>query len=151
MPADKRDISLIETQDGSHSLFSEQFGETYHSRYGAIQESLHVFIKAGLLPKLEELDTIHILEIGFGSGLNAFMTFLEAEKWGKSIVYETIEAYPVSVEDAAKLNYPTALKADNQKAIFDKMHECEWETTQQLSPNFLFKKRLMQEVLKTKR
>ena len=142
MPSDKRDISLIDTQDGSHSLYSEQFGETYHSKYGAIQESLHVFIKAGLHPKISDQQLISILDIGFGSGLNAFLTFIEGKKWNKSIVYEAVEAYPVAVEKALTLNYPAQLNAENEVDIFTQMHECEWNVEHQLSTSFSFKKTL---------
>lgn len=142
MPSDKSDITLIDTQDGSHSLYSEQFGETYHSKYGAIQESLHVFIKAGFHPKMQEHNSFSILDIGFGSGLNAFLTFLEGEKWNKSIVYEAVEAYPVAISKALTLNYPTQLNAKNKVDIFTQMHECEWNVEHQLSSKFSFKKNL---------
>jgi tRNA U34 5-methylaminomethyl-2-thiouridine-forming methyltransferase MnmC len=138
----KSDIKVITTQDGSHSLFSEQFGENYHSKYGAIQESMHVFIEAGLFYKFKMQDDVSVLGIGFGSGLNAFLTYLETVKRQKSVYYEAIEAYPVPVEEAAKLNFPELLESQDQKHIFDYMHQSDWEKEHKFSTQFIFKKSL---------
>ncbi len=138
----KSDIKVITTQDGSHSLYSEQFGENYHSKYGAIQESLHVFIQAGLFYKFAMQDHVSVLGIGFGSGLNAFLTYLETFKREKSVYYEGVEAYPVPLEEAAKLNFPELLQSKDQKYIFDQMHQCEWDKDHQLNERFLFRKSL---------
>ena len=76
------------TEDGSHSIFSEKFGESYHSRHGAIQESQHVFINAGLAA-MQHLEQVHILEMGFGTGLNAFLTYLHIKNKGqKPIIWD---------------------------------------------------------------
>ena len=100
------DNKIIQTQDGSHTIVSTRFGESYHSKYGAIQESKHVFIDAGLYPMAIRQKEISILEIGFGSGLNAFLTYLEALKHQLTIYYEGIEAYPLPYDEAVLLNYP---------------------------------------------
>ena len=133
-------IEIIETSDGSHSLLSEQFGVTYHSKHGAVQESQHVFIEAGLYAKALENKELSILEIGFGSGLNVFMTYLEAQKMGLTIEMETYEIYPIGIKKAVGLNFPKVLNAENETAIFEKMHTSEWGKNIELSSFFTFQK-----------
>lgn len=127
---------LFETEDGSHSIFSEKYGVSYHSKYGAIQETQHVFINAGLRLKAVEQSEIAILEIGFGTGLNAFMTFLESEKRGLTIDYTGVEAYPISMEIAKKLNYATQVQQPESQLILNKIHEFEWEKTNTINEHF---------------
>jgi tRNA U34 5-methylaminomethyl-2-thiouridine-forming methyltransferase MnmC len=98
---------IILTADGSHTLFSERFKEHYHSTYGAITESRHIFINNGLKRISEE--NIHILEVGFGTGLNCLLTFLEIHKTFQKVRYESIEPFPVKKSILAELNYPTLL------------------------------------------
>lgn len=133
---------IFETQDGSHSLFSEQHGVSYHSKYGAIQESQHVFIESGLYYKMTGNKSLSVLEIGLGTGLNAFMTLLEAEKHQIKIDYTAAEAYPVSREEALQLNYPDLLESKDWANQFMSIHECDWGESHQLSPNFSFTKLL---------
>lgn len=127
-------VSVIETQDGSHSLHSDQFGVSYHSKYGAIQESQHVFLKMGLGAVLPAKDSVRVFEMGFGSGLNTFLTMLAAERAGKQIYYEAAEAFPLTVEQAGQLNYATQLSAS--QADFEALHQAEWGKQNQISPNF---------------
>ena len=134
------DRSIIETQDGSHSIFSTQFGESYHSRYGAIQESQHVFLEAGLYTLAIEKKNMRILEIGFGTGLNAFLTLLAAAKRTLQIYYEAVEAYPISQQEAGQLNFTTLLGAPGIKASFKKIHATEWEVPVEIIPGFTLKK-----------
>ena len=89
---------LIKTNDGSFTLYNEVLDETYHSVNGALTESLHVFIKNGLLYRPFEKDEIHILEIGFGTGLNALLT-LEHKPINQKIYYTAVEPYPLKIED----------------------------------------------------
>lgn len=131
---------IFSTQDGSHSLYSHQFRDTYHSRYGAIQESRHVFIQAGLFYKLPCVKTLHILEMGFGTGLNAYLTLLESDSRDVRILYDTIEAYPISLEEAKQLNYPVLLAAPHTEAVFGQMHSLGWGEQHQLSAQFTFRK-----------
>lgn len=131
---------IIETTDGSHSLMSEKFGVTYHSKHGAVQESQHIFIEAGLHPRTESIKELSVLEIGFGTGLNVFMTYLEAKKMGLKINMDTYEIYPITTEQAQELNYPQILNAENDRAIFDKLHTCDWEKSIELSDFFTFQK-----------
>lgn len=132
----KREI--IQTSDGSTSILLPEWNETYHSKFGAIQEAKHVFIKNGL--SLFQGQSVSILEIGFGTGLNAFITYLEAKDLEQKIEYTGIEAYPVSEEDASKMNYVSELDAEKDKAVFLKMHQSEWNEKVFLAPNFLLEK-----------
>jgi tRNA U34 5-methylaminomethyl-2-thiouridine-forming methyltransferase MnmC len=134
----KREIII--TQDGSTSIYLPELNESYHSKFGAIQEAQHVFIKNGM--DLFQLnDTIHILEIGFGTGLNAFITFLEASKRKQNIHYDGVEAYPVSIADAKQMNYVNELNASEFEAVFDKIHSTKWEQKIELTPSFTLTKR----------
>ncbi len=127
------------TADGSTTIHIPEWDEQYHSKHGAIQEAKHVFIKHGL--SLFENRRISILEIGFGTGLNSFITFLEAPKLNLSIDYVGIEAFPLAAEVAEKMNYITELNAENFRAIFTEMHQQKWEITNQISSNFSLLKR----------
>lgn len=133
--------TLFETQDGSHSLFSEQYGVSYHSKYGAIQETQHVFINAALRFKAVVQKEISILEIGFGTGLNAYMTLLEAAKRNLAVQYTAIEAYPISLPKASTLNYPTLLKDEKFSSHFLQMHSADWATSIPITEQFKFIKR----------
>lgn len=134
----KREIII--TQDGSTSIYLPELNESYHSKFGAIQEAQHVFIKNGM-DLFQSNDTIHILEIGFGTGLNAFITFLEASKRKQKIHYDGVEAYPVSIADAKQMNYVNELNASEFEAIFDKIHSTQWEQKIELTPSFTLTKR----------
>lgn len=131
---------IFETQDGSHSLFSETHGVSYHSKYGAIQESQHVFIASGLYYKMTGSKKISVLEIGLGSGLNAYMSLLEAEKHQVQIEYTAVEAFPISHQEALQLNYPNLLKGGDWQDQFLAIHLLDWEVSHQLSPHFKFTK-----------
>ncbi len=130
---------IIVTKDGSTTIQLLDWDEQYHSKNGAIQEAKHVFIKYGL----SEIKTkeITILEIGFGTGLNAFITFLEAQKRNLKIHYVGVEAYPVLKEEIDKMNYVTELNAQNQKDIFDEMHNSNWDKIYSITTDFSLKKR----------
>ena len=131
--------SIIQTRDGSTTIHIEGWDECYHSRFGAIQEAQHVFIKNGL--SLFENKSISILEIGFGTGLNAFITFLESQKLNQTIDYVGVEAYPVSADEVVSMNYISELNAENESEIFKKMHQCNWNEQIILRADFLFTKR----------
>ena len=126
-------LELITTKDGSHTLFVPELNEHYHSTHGALQEAIHVYINAGLHHcKKKE---IHVLEIGFGTGLNAFLTLLESIKNDKKIVYTSLELYPISVVDAQKLNYASQICPENEH-LFLQLHEAEWEKRTDINPHF---------------
>ena len=124
---------IILTEDGSHSLRHNKLNETYHSIHGAIQESGHIFIDAGL--KTCAKDTLQVLEIGFGTGLNTFLTLLESESSQQKIQYTTIELYPLSTESACLLNYPDLL-APEKKDVFYQLHTAPWQNRIQVTPYF---------------
>ena len=131
--------NIIQTRDGSTTIHIEEWDECYHSRFGAIQEAQHVFIKKGL--SLFENKSVSILEIGFGTGLNAFITFLEYPKLNQKINYVGVEAYPVAAEEATMMNYVTELNAESFSFIFEKLHQCKWEEPNNLNVDFVFTKR----------
>ncbi|WP_026726331.1 tRNA (5-methylaminomethyl-2-thiouridine)(34)-methyltransferase MnmD [Flavobacterium sasangense] len=133
----KREIII--TDDGSTTIRIPEWDENYHSTHGAIQEAKHVFIKNGL-DLFQKQDSISILEIGFGTGLNAFITFLETVNKEK-VNYVGVEAYPISSEEIAQMNYVAELQATQYQAVFDKMHSCDWESQQNISENFILTKR----------
>lgn len=130
--------ALYTTNDGSHTLYLESLDETYHSRNGAIEESMYVFIEKGLntfLAQHPEIKTIQIFEVGFGTGLNAILTFLESKKLTISIIYHSIEAYPLAHSIIEQLNYSNNFELADQ-AIFKKMHQSEWNKPIVLSEKF---------------
>jgi tRNA U34 5-methylaminomethyl-2-thiouridine-forming methyltransferase MnmC len=133
----KREI--IKTLDGSTTIHLPDWDECYHSKNGAIQEAYHVFIKNGL--SLVEEKSISILEIGFGTGLNAFITLLEAQKNNLNIDYTGVEAYPVAKEEAIEMNYLQELKAEEFEEEYKKMHDCVWEENHIFNSNFSLTKR----------
>jgi tRNA U34 5-methylaminomethyl-2-thiouridine-forming methyltransferase MnmC len=133
----KREIII--TDDGSTTIRIPDWDENYHSTHGAIQEAKHVFIKNGL-DLFRNQDSISILEIGFGTGLNSFITFLETLNKEK-VNYVGVEAYPISTEEIAQMNYVTELQASQYQEIFDKMHTCDWESQQKITENFILTKR----------
>lgn len=128
---------LILTSDGSHSLRSPLFGESYHSLHGAVQESSHVYIRAGLAYAHERYSgasELSILELGFGTGLNALLSLLYAFEQGLSIHYAAIEAYPIDAELAARLNYALVLSlTEAESALFMEMHRLPWGKVGRLS------------------
>lgn len=133
----KREI--IQTLDGSTTIHIADWEECYHSKHGAIQEAQHVFIKNGL--SLFQNQKIAILEIGFGTGLNAFITLLEAKKMQQTIDYVGVEAYPISADEVLNMNYVAELDAMKESAIFNKMHESDWGEKIVLNDGFVLTKR----------
>lgn len=127
------------TADGSTTIHITEWDEQYHSKHGAIQEAKHVFIKNGL--SLYTNQKLSILEIGFGTGLNCFITFLEALKMNLAIDYVGVEAYPLAAEEVEKMNYVDQLEANEFAGIFNKMHQQDWEIKGEISPDFFLTKR----------
>lgn len=128
---------LLITEDGSHTLFVPAIDETYHSTHGAIQESRHIFINAGF-EKCNKQE-ISVLEIGFGTGLNTFLTLLEAEGSRKKIRYTSLEKFPVSIEKAFQLNYPEQIGQGNLEG-FGLIHSAAWNEPVIISPFFTLNK-----------
>src|SRR4029079_7309521 len=113
---------IIITKDGSNSIAVPELNVTYHSIHGAIQESKHVFIESGLnyISNHSSVQPLHIFEMGLGTGLNALLTALEAEKQQRKIFYTAVEAFPLSIEEAEGLNYSELLEHKNW---FQQIHE----------------------------
>ena len=134
-------IQLVLTGDGSHTLYIPELNEHYHSTYGALTESLHVFIRSGL-DCFAGSREISIFETGFGTGLNALLTALSVMRSGMKVWYFAVEKYPVDPEIVKQLNYPHLLKDAeiDAEALFNAIHEADWETTTEIHPCFHLKK-----------
>jgi len=128
------------TGDGSTTVWSGETGETYHSRFGAIEESRHIYIEAGLKHYLKNHNRghINILEIGFGTGLNALLTCLYSIENQLNIYYEAIELFPLTDEEYRVLNYPYL--AGDKGMIFPLLHQSPWETENKINEYFSIKK-----------
>ncbi|MCW5519239.1 tRNA (5-methylaminomethyl-2-thiouridine)(34)-methyltransferase MnmD [Aureitalea sp. L0-47] len=124
------------TGDGSITIHLPEWNEQYHSKHGAIAEAKHVFLEAGLDHCLKHFpnQSLNILEIGFGTGLNAFLTLLETQTIGISVVYTGVEAYPVAMEEVDKLNYTELVPGATE--LFGRMHELHWEQPCDLTSEF---------------
>ncbi len=126
---------ILVTEDGSHTIAIPELGVTYHSKHGAIAESMHVFIEAGLVYCVEQnkLPSIRIFEMGFGTGLNALLSYQFATTNAIPINYTGIDLHPLMAEEYEALNYDTQLNAAD---IFLKLHTCSWNREHILSPYF---------------
>ncbi|MCK9302525.1 MAG: tRNA (5-methylaminomethyl-2-thiouridine)(34)-methyltransferase MnmD [Bacteroidales bacterium] len=136
-----RPLEIIKTSDDSSSIYVPEIDETYHSVNGAVQESLHIFINLGLnnyIDKNCELSTVNIFEMGFGTGLNALLSVIEAEKQNVCINYVTCEKYVLTKDYYSQLNYPKILNVDDD--IFMLLHECAWNQKVNLTDNFTITK-----------
>lgn len=135
---------IILSQDGSHTIHSQKFGVSYHSKYGAIQETQTVFINPGLQYQIDRGRThLNILEMGFGTGLNALMTLNHEPSNQIFINYHTIEAYPIIMDQVRQLNYPDLLDlTKNEREQFYKMHASTSCSTIELRKNFHFTKHI---------
>ena len=129
--------SILKTLDGSHTIYVPAIDEHYHSVNGAVQESRHIFIDASL--KICEKDEIRILEVGFGTGLNAFLAFLEAEQSGKNVIYTAIELFPLVESEIERLNYSEHIEKA-KKEQFRAIHAANWGVEVKISTHFAIKK-----------
>lgn len=134
---------IIRTADGSTTIYIKGWDEHYHSKHGAVQEAYHVFIRMGLDLALNQgPEELRIMEIGFGTGLNAFITLLETGSKPVQIGYTGIEAYPVGEGEWRALNYTEALEATpEQSELFERMHLEPWEQAAEITPGFTLTKR----------
>ncbi|MEI7828381.1 MAG: tRNA (5-methylaminomethyl-2-thiouridine)(34)-methyltransferase MnmD [Prolixibacteraceae bacterium] len=130
-------IEIVETLDGSNTLYLEDIGEHYHSTFGAIQESMHIFIQEGFNQILSA--EINILEIGFGTGLNCYLTLLANQKWNHHVRYYSIEKYPLQESVWAKLNY-TDQFPDNDPSFFTLIHKAPWNCPAVIQKGFILQK-----------
>ncbi len=132
----KREI--VETGDGSKTIRIVDLDENYHSSHGALQEALHVFIKNGLL-EFKEKSQISIFEMGFGTGLNAFLSGIKANEIKLKIEYSGVEAFPVSEDEIIALGYAQLAGGENVE-LYKKIHSSSWEKMNEISVFFAFKK-----------
>lgn len=132
-------VEHIITKDGSSTLYSPRFNEHYHSVHGAIQESMHVFIEMGLKAVSPETIPLRVLEMGLGTGLNAFLTLIHAQN--RPVHYTGLESYPVPAELVQALNYPKELNQEVLRPLFTQLHESAWDEAVALSADFQLLKR----------
>ncbi|GGZ35553.1 hypothetical protein GCM10007049_31220 [Echinicola pacifica] len=137
-------IKLIETEDGSHSLYVPELDETYHSFHGAYRESIHVFFLYGLdhwYMHHPHKQPIRIFEVGFGTGLNAWLSLVWAEQNKIPVLYHSIEPFPIEEELYTQLNYPK-LDEDisHYQGYFEELHRAEWDKGDSVTPYFNMKK-----------
>jgi len=133
----KREVSI--TNDGSKTLYVPELDEHYHSVHGAYNEAMHVFIDAGL--NSLNLDETNILEIGFGTGLNALLTLRESLQFDQKINYTGVEAYPVLLEEIELVDYKSLIKEDKElQELYLELHSSVWETQVDITPNFTLTK-----------
>jgi len=129
---------LVKTADGSDTLFVREIDEHYHSTFGAVQESKHIFIEAGL----HQFDqtSVNIFEVGFGTGLNAYLTAIESVKTNQSILYITIEKYPLPSSIWNSLNYSEIVPEGNP-SLFQMLHNAAWNEKVKITEHFSILKR----------
>lgn len=135
--------SIITTKDGSKTIKIEEWNEHYHSIHGAVQEANHVYIKAGLdhLKQAQKPSSIRVLEAGFGTGLNALLTYFWAENSKTAITYTGLEAYPISSEERKALDYASVINYNKVGQVYDQIHSTEWDVWNRISDNFCLNKR----------
>ena len=132
---------LIQTADGSHTLFLPELNEYYHSVHGALPESLHVFIREGLdLVMQKKTAEAHILEVGLGTGLNALLTLMRSAGTGCSISYLALEPYPLTRGEVDSLNFYELMKEKMPEKAFRRIHEIPFSKRETIAPGFEFEK-----------
>lgn len=124
--------TIVETGDGTNTLYNSDLNESYHSRFGAVQESQHVFIRNGLLAS-HAGSSIHVFEIGLGTGLNALLSAAVAND-ARQIHYTAIEAHPLEEDIIAQLNYASA------DGLFADIHQAPWGESVEITPYFTLNK-----------
>ncbi len=125
------------TADGSKTLYLPHLDETYHSSHGAIQEAVHVFIEHGLTYVSQKTESITVFEMGFGTGLNALLTALWAQKHQRMIHYIGIEHYPIEEEIWRQMEF---VQVESEIALYAKIMYSEWGKFQEINPFFELKK-----------
>lgn len=129
-------LEIKESADGSTTFYRPDINEHYHSVHGAIQESEHVYIEAGL--KTVVVSPLSVLEVGFGSGLNAFLTLLHKPE-GK-LTYHSIEKFPLPDELVKSINYPDCVGVEGADRLFYLLHEVPWEVESCIKEDFFLTK-----------
>ena len=132
------------TEDGFHTLFNKELNETYHSKFGAYEESKYVFLEQGLLAflnnkKLPISDPMHVFELGFGTGLNALLFADFAIQQKIEIHYTGIEMSPVPFEIIEQLNYTSLYKTEAEELFLD-ISKANWNERIAIHPYFKLRK-----------
>ncbi len=140
MDTKQDELKIIESADGSHTIFHSGLNETYHSVNGAVQESEHVFIQAGLELVLPTPNAIKIFEVGLGTALNAWLSYKHLLGTVTKIIYHSIEPYPLPESFYTQLNYAKNSSNKALQEFFLLLHNAPWEQEVALTPNFIFKK-----------
>lgn len=131
-------LAIIETSDGSNSISSKHYQATYHSIHGAIEESMHIFISAGMYYKHRQgVQKLKIFEMGFGTGLNAFLSQIAAKKLNLEVEYHSIELHPLDPSLYKSLNFHTLVPGSSQEALM-KLHTSSWDEMHQIDSQFRF-------------
>lgn len=125
---------IVKTKDHSSTLFVPELDQHYHSMHGALQESMHVFIAAGL-HLFKNKSRVSIFETGLGTGLNALLTALEAENLNLKINYTAIEKYPLSMDEMLQLNYGEMLEGNTSTRLLTELHQLKWNEKIELTPS----------------
>jgi len=131
---------IRQTKDGSATLYVPELNEHYHSINGALQESLHVFIRAGLDFKLEKKDNVRLLEIGFGTGLNALLSLQQVWLHGVRVQYDTLEKYPLSPDLIADMHFEKFILNPELLDFLPFLHHAPWHEPVPVLPNFELRK-----------
>lgn len=129
-------VEFVLSGDGSHTLFVPAMNEHYHSVFGAINESRHIFINAGYHAVNKSAGNIRILEIGFGTGLNALLTYFESMSEGIAVDYVSIEKNPLAETLYSQLNYPEIIPLPGCREIFMALHASGWKVPVKISEKF---------------
>jgi len=128
------------TGDGSHSLYMPELGEYYHSTFGALQESRHVFLKAGFEHVISKGGVLRVLEVGFGTGLNALLTLARAAEENLEVAYDTLEPFPLSKAEWSELNLPKLVENGRFTDAFARMHQAEDQVITRIHDGFSFQR-----------
>lgn len=135
-----RTLKITRTLDGSDTIFVRELNEHYHSTFGAVQESRHVFIENGLMAVDAKIEPVFVFEVGFGTGLNALLTSITAKAARKEVHYTAVELYPLGQETLERLNYPQVLGEPEAEEFFRRIHHAPWEMPFKLNPYFTLTK-----------
>ncbi|WP_210488399.1 tRNA (5-methylaminomethyl-2-thiouridine)(34)-methyltransferase MnmD [Rufibacter aurantiacus] len=133
-------LEVRQTKDGSTTLFVPELNEHYHSVHGALQESLHVFIKMGLEATLERQSAVRLLEVGFGTGLNALLTLQHSLATKATVEYDTLEKYPLPPEVVAQLQFDKFILNPELLDFFTPLHNAPWGQPVAITPQFTLRK-----------
>jgi tRNA U34 5-methylaminomethyl-2-thiouridine-forming methyltransferase MnmC len=131
------DSKIVITNDGSHTIFNHKINECYHSKHGAIVEAEHVFIRNGF--SSANKSKLNILEVGFGTGLNALLTYQKAVQRSIEVNYQTIELFPVKEENYTKLNFADLIGLEKEELL--DIHSCPWEAINNINHYFRLTKK----------